>query len=367
LRYYIIAGEASGDLHASNLIRAIRDVEPKAEFRAWGGDHILSTGVELVNHYRDTAFMGFLEVIKHLPTILKFIKDCKRDILDYKPDVVIFIDYPGFNFRIAEFAHANSFKTAYYISPQLWAWKSSRIKKLKMWIDELLVILPFEKEFYTERQLDSHFVGHPLLDELSKTDSFTAIPSDKPIIALLPGSRLQEIERVLPIMLEISEDFPDYQFIVAGLKSIPQSYYNNVNEKHNVELIYNQTYNLLSSARAAIVTSGTATLETALFKVPQMVVYKSSAFSYHLGKRLVKVKFISLVNLILNRELVKEFIQNDMKPSNIKAELNLLLNDIRRGQKINEGYKELEDALGNKGASQRAAEIITNLAYSSSS
>jgi len=213
LKYYIIAGEASGDLHAANLISAIKQKDKQAEFRAWGGDHIEATGVSLVNHYRDTAFMGFVEVVKHLPTILRFIKTCKQDILEWNPDVVILVDYPGFNFRIAEFTHNHGFKTVYYISPQLWAWKGSRIKKVKKWVDELLVILPFEKAFYEERNVACHFVGHPLLDEISKQDSFDQIESEKPIIALLPGSRKQELERMLSPMLALTEDFPSYRFI----------------------------------------------------------------------------------------------------------------------------------------------------------
>lgn len=358
MKYYIIAGEASGDLHAANLIRALKEKDQHAEFRAWGGDHILATGVSLVNHYRDTAFMGFVEVVKHLPTILKFIKTCKQDILEWNPDVVILVDYPGFNFRIAEFTHNQGFKTIYYISPQLWAWKGSRIKKVKKWVDELLVILPFEKEFYSKQNVHAHFVGHPLLDEIKKQDSFTKIVSEKPIIALLPGSRKQELERMLSVMLEITSAFPDYQFIVAGLKSLPKSIYSEIDSYKNVKLIYNRTYDLLSSSKAAIVTSGTATLETALFNVPQVVVYKSSLINYEIGKRLVKVKYISLVNLILDRMLVTELIQSDLNQENLKRELRLILENEESIHRLNQGYSELENALGKSGASERAAEII---------
>lgn len=367
MRYYIIAGEASGDLHAANLISELRKKDPQAKFRAWGGDHILNAGVSLVNHYRDTAFMGFVEVIKHLPQILNFIRQCKQDIMDWQPDVIILVDYPGFNFRIAEFTHNRNIRTVYYISPQLWAWKSSRIKKVKLWVDELLVILPFEKDFYKKYNVDAHFVGHPLMDEIHKPQAFEKIELEKDIIALLPGSRKQEIERMLPYMLRLSADFPEHKFIVAGLSSLSEKLYQEIEKYPQVDIIYNRTYDLLASSQAAIVTSGTATLETALFRIPQIVVYRSSPINYFLGKRLIKVKFISLVNLILDRLLVKELIQGDMTIERMKTELNRLLHDAEEKKVLAEGYDELINALGSSGASSRAAKIIFDLTANSSS
>lgn len=360
MRYYIIAGEASGDLHASNLIREISKLDKDAEFRAWGGEHIMSTGVELVRHYKDTAFMGFVEVVKNLSKILGFLRQCKKDILEWSPDAVILIDYPGFNFRIAEFTHTQNIKTIYYISPQLWAWKSSRIKKLRKWVDKLLVILPFEQAYYEQRDMEAHFVGHPLLDEVTKSDGFTQIKSDRPIIALLPGSRTQEIKRMLPEMLKVAEQFPAYSFIVAGLSSVDKNLYLSIPEHKNVQLIYNRTYDILSSAQAAIVTSGTATLETALFNVPQVVVYKGGRINYEIGKRLVKVNYISLVNLILDREAVRELIQNMMRPDTIALELQKIMAQPEYRTALLNAYSELHQLLGSAGASERAAKIITD-------
>ncbi|MFC6269579.1 lipid-A-disaccharide synthase [Frigoriflavimonas asaccharolytica] len=364
MKYYIIAGEASGDLHGSNLLKALIKKDNTAEFRFWGGDLMeKAVGFPPVKHYKDLAFMGFLEVAKNLRTIFKNIKFCKEDIKNYKPDVLILIDYPGFNLRIAEFAKSLGIKVVYYISPQLWAWKEGRVEKIKKYVDEMLVILPFEKEFYKKHHVDAHFVGHPLLDAISdlpelSIDTFKKEHqlNDKKIIALLPGSREQEVEKMLQIMLSVRSYFTDYQFVIAGAPSLPKSFYQNFVDE-NVHFVSNRTYDLLRCSEAALVTSGTATLETALLNIPEVVCYKSSQISYEIGKRVVKnIKYISLVNLIMDREVVKELIQKDLNTNNLVSELNLILDENRT--KILEEYKQLRDKLGGAGASEVAAEII---------
>lgn len=364
MKYYIIAGEASGDLHAANLMKEIKLLQPNSEFRAWGGDLMQEQGATLVKHYRDLAFMGFIEVITNLKTILKNIDFCKQDIAEYQPDAVIFIDYPGFNLRIAEYVKKIGTKTIYYISPQIWAWKESRVHKIKKYIDKMLVILPFEKEFYVKHNYEVSYVGHPLLDAISEIpEDFKVFTSqnnlsEKSIIALLPGSRKQEINTMLPIMLSVVNDFKEYQFVIAGAPSQEKSFYEPfVNKYPNVHLAQNQTYDLLRHSKAALVTSGTATLETALFKVPEVVCYKGSVVSYLIAKQLVKVKYISLVNLIMDRELVKELIQSELNKKNLKAELSKLLSDDYRNSLLS-AYQELIQKLGGKGASQKAAEEI---------
>jgi len=320
MKYYIIAGEASGDLHASNLMKALTERDAAAEFRCWGGDKMQAAGGILVKHYRELAFMGFAEVLLNLRTILKNIRFCKKDLKNYKPDVLILVDYPGFNMRIAEFAKLNAIPVHYYISPQIWAWKESRIHKIKRTVDHMYVILPFEKDFYEKKhQFPVHFVGHPLIDAIAQYSKVDEVAfrkqhqlSDKPIIALLPGSRKQEIKQMLTVMLSISPQFPDYQFIIAGSPSQEAAFYQPFIANSQVQLLTNKTYDILSIASAAVVTSGTATLETALFKVPQVVCYKGSWLSYQIGKRLVKLKFISLVNLIMDSQIVSELIQNEM-------------------------------------------------------
>lgn len=366
MKYYIIAGEASGDLHGSNLMKAILKKDRNAEFRFWGGDLMQNVGGMLVKHYRDLAFMGFLEVLKNIKTILKNIKFCKEDIKKYLPDTLILIDYPGFNLRIAEYAKKLGIRVVYYISPQLWAWKEGRIKTIKNYVDEMLVILPFEKDFYQKHQYNAHFVGHPLLDAISDLEEINITNfkkehslNNRPIIALLPGSRKQEVEKMLQTMLSVRSYFPEYQFVIAGAPSLPKSFYQNYVDD-NVHFVSNKTYDLLRCSDAALVTSGTATLETALLNVPEVVCYRGSTISYEIGKRLIKnIQFISLVNLIMGKEVVKELIQHDLTTENLVKELNLILRENR--EEIIASYKILKEKLGGRGASEKAAEIITNL------
>ena len=367
MKYYIIAGEASGDLHASNLVAEIKKKDKKAEFRGCGGDLMKAQGVDLLKHYRTMAYMGFVEVAVNLRKVLGNIAQCKKDILEYQPDAVILVDYPGFNFRIADFAHDKGFKVLYYISPQLWAWKRRRVKKVKRSVDKMLVILPFEEEFYKQYGVDVTYVGNPLLDELAKFGTANrsiflrrnSLGEKREIIALLPGSRYQEVKRVLPVMLKAASHFPDYQFVVAGVSSLDKSLYKKVLGNSDVFLIENQTYELLQNSSAAVVTSGTATLETALLTVPEVVCYKATGFSYFLAKWMIKVKFISLVNLVMDKEVVKELIQGEMTEENIVKELELLLHNSKRQRKLLEDYEELKDRLGSAGASEKAAEVIT--------
>ena len=365
MKYYIIAGEASGDLHASNLMKALKKVDTEADFRFWGGDLMQQQGGTLVKHYKELAFMGFAEVIMNLRTIFKNISFCKQDIQAYKPDVLIFVDYPGFNMRIAEWAKKKAYKTHYYISPQIWAWKENRIKKIKRDVDEMYVILPFEKDFYTlKHDFPVHFVGHPLLDAIDNRppvdiEAFRRNHGldHRPVIALLPGSRKQEIDKMLKVMLSITSDFEDYQFVIAGAPSQDEEFYKGFMKNSNISLIMNKTYDVLGIAHAALVTSGTATLETALFKVPEVVCYKGSYISYHIAKRIINLEYISLVNLIMGREVVKELIQNDFNRKNLKSELNKILEDKNR-EKIFADYFELEQKLGGSGASKNTAELI---------
>lgn len=366
MRYYIIAGEASGDLHGSNLMRALQNVDVDAEFRFWGGDLMQEVGGTLVKHYRDLAFMGFIEVVMNLRTITKNLSFCKKDIEEYQPDCLIFIDYPGFNMRIAKWAKLRGIKTQYYISPQIWAWKEGRIKDIKRDVDNMYVILPFEKDFYEKKHnFPVEFVGHPLIDAIAnrkQVDEFEFRKnhklSRKPIIALLPGSRKQEIIKMFSVMLSIVDDFPDYQFVIAGAPSQDYDFYKQFITNPRVHFISNKTYDLLSVSTAALVTSGTATLETALFKVPEVVCYKSSWISYQIGKRLVKhIKYISLVNLIMDREVVTELIQDDFNVPRLKSELTKILDEETRAKFYLE-YFELEKKLGGKGASKKVAELI---------
>ncbi|MEP6746761.1 MAG: lipid-A-disaccharide synthase [Bacteroidota bacterium] len=366
MRYYMIAGEASGDLHGSNLIKEIRKLDVQTDIRCWGGDMMQQAGATLVKHYRALAFMGFLEVIKNLPTILKNIKFCKEDILAFKPDVLVLIDYPGFNMRIAEWGKLRGFKIVYYISPQVWAWKENRVKKIKKFVDKMLVILPFEKAFYKKWDYGVEYVGHPLIEviEKEKLQSPQRKIADKPIIALLPGSRQQEILKKLPIMLEVSHFFPDYHFVVAKAPGQEDIFYESLLQPYkNVSAVSGKTYSLLMQSEAALVTSGTATLETALFGVPEVVCYKSSNISYQIGKRVIRVKYISLVNLIMDKLIVKELIQDELTPENLKKELaDLLFNPIRKLQ-LQEDYNELRKKLSEGGrASANAAKSIVHFA-----
>jgi lipid-A-disaccharide synthase len=333
MKYYIIAGEASGDLHGGNLIKEIKKLDRGADIRCWGGDLMQDAGGVLVKHYRDLAFMGFIEVVKNLNTIFRNLKFCKDDIAQYKPDVLILIDYPGFNLRIAKWAKEKNLKIIYYISPQVWAWKENRVKMMKECINKMLVILPFEKEYFKNKwNWEVEYVGHPLVEVVeSQKLKAKSKKEDKEIIALLPGSRKQEIEKKLPIMLEATKFFPQYQFVIAQAPSLEDSFYKTFTDPFpNVSSAKNKTYDLLLQAKAALVTSGTATLETALFAVPEVVCYKGSAISYEIAKRVIKVKYISLVNLIMDKLVVKELIQHELTPANLQRELNDILNNEER-------------------------------------
>ncbi|MDR2236743.1 MAG: lipid-A-disaccharide synthase [Chryseobacterium sp.] len=368
MKYYIIAGEASGDLHGSNLMKALKIKDPEAEFRFWGGDLMQAQGGTIVKHYRDLAFMGFLEVAMNLRTILNNIKFCKEDIRKNKPDVLVLIDYPGFNLRIAKFAKELGIKVVYYISPQLWAWKEGRVEIIKKYVDEMMVILPFEEDFYKKHGVHSHFVGHPLLDAIStlqeiSIDGFKKEHglNEKEIIALLPGSRKQEVEKMLEIMLSVRPHFTEYQFVIAGAPSLPKEFYQKYVDD-NVHFVSNRTYDLLRCSKAALVTSGTATLETALLNIPEVVCYRGSSISYAIAKRLVKnISYISLVNLIMDREVVKELIQSDLNTQNLVSELHKMLKGETR-TKVLEDYRLLREKLGGKGASENAAGVILKVA-----
>lgn len=365
MKYYIIAGEASGDLHASNLMKALLKEDPEADFRFWGGDLMQQVGGTLVKHYRELAFMGFTEVAMNLRTILGNIKFCKKDIAEYKPDVIIFVDYPGFNFRIMEWAKAEGYCTHYYISPQIWAWKENRIKKIKRDVDEMYVILPFEKEFYENKHhFPVHFVGHPLIDAINSRTQVDPQQfrlenglDDKPIIALLPGSRKQEITQMLSVMLSVVNDFKEYQFVIAGAPGQEPEFYQQFIGNANVHFITGKTYDLLSISTAALVTSGTATLETALFKVPEVVCYRAGWLSYQIAKRVITLSHISLVNLIMDREIVKELIQGELNTKNLKKELTKILDPVHR-KKLFLEYYQLEQKLGGKGASEKTAHLL---------
>lgn len=362
MRYYLIAGEASGDLHGSYLMRALSAIDKEADFRFWGGDLMAKMGGPPVKHYRDLAFMGFIEVLANLGTILKNIKFCKNDLLHFQPDALILIDYPGFNLRIARWAKKKGIKVLYYISPQVWAWKANRVHKIKRDVDRLYTILPFEADFYQQFEYEVTFVGHPLLDVISdeKQVGPLSLKSSKPVIALLPGSRKQEISTMLPIMLSVVPKFPNYHFIIGGAPSIPEEFYTDFlgrTSSQEVDIVYGETYPLMKSAHAALVTSGTATLETALFNTPEVVCYKGSKISYWIARRLVKIKYISLVNLILDRPLLKELIQQEFRPELLTRELRKIIDGPDR-ERILQGYVELRKKLGLKGAAQRLAKDI---------
>lgn len=373
MKYYVIAGEASGDLHGSHLLKHLGIVDAKAEFRCWGGDLMAGQkGVTLVKHYKGLAFMGFVEVVKNLRFILRNLSFCKQDILGYAPDVVIFIDYPGFNLRIAQWAKKAGFRTLYYIAPQVWAWKPNRVKGMMQSIDKLLVILPFEKEYFKKKWgWEVDYVGHPLVDSIGAFRNgrvileLNGLPIDgikeqKPIVALLPGSRKQEIVKKLPIMLSMAEYFPNYLFVVAKAPGVDDEVYAEFLDTYqNVCGVRDQTYALLKNSKAALVTSGTATLETALFGVPEVVCYKTGWLSYRLGKMLVKVRFISLVNLIMGKKIVEELIQDDLNPEKIKNSLEKILHDAKHIRKLRKDYEKLWNLLSKGGeASKSAANIV---------
>ena len=370
MKYYIIAGEASGDLHGSNLIKELKRKDMQADIRCWGGDKMEAAGGKVVKHIKDLAFMGFFEVVKHLGTILNNIEFCKKDILEYKPDVVILVDYPGFNFRLFKFLKQHGFPIFYYISPQLWAWKTSRVFKVKEYVNHMFVIFPFEKEFYEKYGVSVDFIGHPLLDELKfiadehgpatneLADAKNRITDDQKVIAILPGSRKQEISYLLPEYLKVINDFPDYKFVIAGLSNIGADFYKNIIGNARCEIVYDQTYAVLEQSTAALVTSGTATLETALHNVPEVISYKGSWISYFIARALIKnIRFICIVNLICDDRIVEELIQADVNKDRLIKELHHILSPDGR-QKMLRGYDLLRTKLGNTGASERAAGLM---------
>jgi lipid-A-disaccharide synthase len=365
MKYYIIAGEASGDLHASNLMKELKKLDADTVFRCWGGDLMAKQGAVLVRHYRDLAFMGFFEVLTHLDKITKNIRFCKKDILEFNPDVLILVDYPGFNLRISRFAHDHGIRVFYYISPQLWAWRSSRVKTIRRYVDRMFVILPFEKEFYSRYGYEVDFIGHPLLDVINIDTTYpdrrnflqrNHLP-DKPLVALLPGSRPQEIRLMLKVMMKAVSSFGEYQFVIAGAPSVNPRFYSGITEGTTVSVITGQTYDLLHHAEAALVTSGTATLETALMGIPQVVCYKGNFFSYLVAKSVIRVKYISLVNLIMEKKIICELIQKDLTRQNIRTELTKILNGRER-EEIISAYSGLRDKLGGSGASAKAATLM---------
>jgi len=368
MKYYIIAGEASGDLHGSNLMKAILRNDPQAEIRFWGGDLMQSVGGTLVKHIRDLAFMGFVEVVANLRTVLKNIALCKNDIVEFKPDAVIFIDYPGFNLKIAKFTHAQGFKNFYYISPQVWAWKKGRIKTMRKVLDMMYVILPFEKPFYDRNNVQNvEFVGHPLLDAIAEFDKNAQLADDfrsrngldeRPIIALMPGSRKMELRKMMPNMCQLAAQHSEYQFVIAGMKLLGSSMYTPYIHSDNVSIVYDQTYPLLKTAFAGVITSGTATLEAALFDLPLVVCYKANALSVFIAKRFAKVNYISLVNLIADKPVVKELIQNDLNANDLESEFRKITVDESYRQNLQHEYDLLKEQLGGVGASQRTVNSI---------
>lgn len=367
MKYFIIAGEASGDMYGANLATSIFDQDSDATIHGWGGDKMIHSGVEISKHIKELAFMGFIEVVMNLRTIKKNFKKCEKEIEEFNPDALILIDYPGFNLRIAEWAKKRGIKIFYYISPQIWAWKKHRIKKIQQFTDKMYVILPFEKEYYGERSIDVEYYGHPLTEVISQYNYDKSIIPVSPnkIIALLPGSRNQEINKMLPVFLETALAFPENTYIIAGAPNKSVRFYKEFIIKNNateldIHIIVNKTYDILSVADAALVTSGTATLETALFKVPQVVCYKGNKTSYLIAKKLINIEYISLVNLILDKPLVTELIQDEFNTKNLNSELEKILGESRAY--ILEGYDELDNILGHSNVSTKVAKnIISNL------
>ncbi len=367
MKYYLVAGEASGDLHGANLMKALKEKDPQAQFRFFGGDLMLAEGGELAKHYSEMAFMGFAEVVINLRTILKNLKSCKDDITSWQPDVLVLIDFPGFNLKIAEFAKANGILVCYYISPKVWAWNQKRVLRIKRIVDHLFCILPFEVDFYKKWGMQVDYVGNPLLDAVAafKPDADfykNNQLNDKKIIALLPGSRKQEISRLLPDMIAVAEKWPDYQFIVAGAPTFDRAYYDQYIKDSGIKVLFNSTYDLLNNAYAAIVASGTANLETALFNVPQIVVYKGNPISITIARAMIRIRFISLVNLIMDDGVVKELIQGDCNLKSITDELDLIVNNKDHRNKMLGNYKKLHDRMGTPGASEKTAGLIIRYA-----
>jgi lipid-A-disaccharide synthase len=367
MRYYIIAGERSGDLHGSNLIKALKKKDDNPVFRCVGGEYMQEAGAELVLHYKRMAFMGFFEVFLYFRRIWKRLNFCKKDILGFHPDVVILIDFGGFNLRIASYLRKQGIRVFYYISPKVWAWYTSRAKKIKRDVDRMFVILPFEKDFYQQFDFQVDYVGNPVVDAVKSHKPDNSFLTDNKIynreqyIALLPGSRKQELESILPNFIDLANSMKDTQFIMGGIKSIPNRFYAGADQAPNITIVYDRTYDVLAYARAAVVTSGTATLETALWDIPQVVVYRSnSRLSMFIGRMLIKIKFISLVNLIAGREVVKELIQKDLSREHLNAEVNRLLNDETYRNRILTDYAEINNLLGNEPVSEKAADLMFN-------
>lgn len=355
LKYYIITGESSGDVHAANLVSEIKLLDKKSDIRAWGGQRLSNENVSIAKDIKKTSFMGFWNVIKNLNQIRRNLNFCKKDIISFSPDALILVDYPGFNLKIAEFAKRKKIKVYYYISPKVWAWNSSRINKIKSFVDTLFIIFPFEVDFYSKFNINAIYVGNPLLDEIKKNKNKLSLKVTKPIIALLPGSRLQEITNILPAMLSVVDYFSEYQFVIAANDIIDLKVYNRIIKNKNVSIVVGETYGLLKNSKYALVASGTATLEAALFNVPQIVCYKTSYFSYLIAKLLIKTKYISLVNIILNRLVVKELIQNNLNSKRLKNELELMM---KNSERIKNYYSQIRKKLGEKCASKKVAEII---------
>ena len=368
MKYYFICGEASGDLHASNCMREILRLDSSCEFAFTGGDLMEEvSGKKASVHIRDMAFMGFVDVLKNIGAIRRNFKKVKEDILNFQPDLLVLVDYPGFNLRMAKWAYEQGVKADYYISPTVWAWKEGRVEIIRNYVNKLFVILPFEAAFYKKKGLEVDYVGHPLLDAIEhKIPSLKSIEefildnrlSGKPIVAVLPGSRLQELERMMELMLKVMPSFTNYEFVVAGSATIPKEHYLKL-EQYKVKVVFDQTYDLMKNAKAGIIKSGTSTLESALFNLPQVVCYRAGSLSFAIGKKLVNVKYISLVNLILNKEVVKELIQSELTPENISKELRLLLNESDRRKEVLEGYRQLREVIGDSGASARLAKRLT--------
>jgi lipid-A-disaccharide synthase len=368
MKFYVIAGEASGDMHGANLIKHLKLQQPDSEFRAWGGDKMEDAGAYIVKHYRELAFMGFIEVLANLKTILRNIDTCKEDIAVWKPDAIILIDYPGFNMRIGPYAKQLGIKVLYYISPQIWAWKQNRVYKLRDFVDRMYVILPFEKDFYARFDMDVDFVGHPLIDAVSEFNrkpfdevavrQELGLSADKKVVAILPGSRKQEVSNMLQVMMEASENLNDFEFVIAAAPSLEDSFFNEILKGSKMKVVWGQTYALLRLAHSAMVTSGTATLETAIFGVPQVVCYKGNQLSYWIARQLVKIKYISLVNLIMDKVVVKELIQSEMNAKVLRKELMLISGQNEYRAAMQENYKELRQILGGEGASEVTANLM---------
>ena len=355
MRFYIITGEPSGDLHAANLVHELKKCDDALHIRAWGGERLISEGVVLAKHIKDTAFMGLWSVLKYLRPIKSYLDFCKTDIVAFKPDAIILVDYPGFNLKIAEFAKNHGIKVFYYISPKVWAWNKSRIAKIKKFVDHLLVIFPFEVDFYQNNGMEVTYVGNPLLDEISKGNFKFTYQTEKPIIALLPGSRKQEIEKILPKMLSVVDDLPKNQFVISATNTFSKEYYQSFIQDKNVALVFEETYGLLEQAKFALVTSGTATLETALFKVPQVVCYKTNWLTYIIAKSLIKIDYLSLVNILMDKLVVTELIQSALNKENLKYELNNLMH---KKESIINDYDRLIELLDKEGASKKTAKFI---------